>query len=89
MKKQELKEELVETIKGYYGSKINPNSVVETLLLDIDQYIQSQTSELKKHLQILLASMDGDLEAKRMEYGESYPESAHSKKAKQYLKSIK
>lgn len=89
MKREQLEQGLIESIKGYYGSKINPKSVVETLLLGIDQYTQSQTTELKKHLQILLASMDGELEANRIEYGQSYPESIYSIKAKEFLKSMK
>ena len=45
--------------------------------------------ELRKHLQIMLAASDGQLDADRSEYGESYPESEHSINAKEYLKSIK
>jgi hypothetical protein len=45
--------------------------------------------ELRKHLQIMLATSDGQLDAHRSEYGESYPESEHSINAKEYLKSIK
>lgn len=56
---------------------------------DISEYRLNQVTELKKHLQLLLASMDGELDAKRMEHGESYPESEYSINAKKYLKSIK
>lgn len=44
--------------------------------------------ELKKHMGLLLASMDGQLDEYRLEYGESYPENPISVNAKQFLKSI-
>lgn len=55
---------------------------------DISEFRLTQITELKKHLQILLAAIDGELDAKRIEYG-WIDESECSIKAKKYLESIK
>ena len=68
-------------------------STTEVLDNQIPYILESEhnrlVEELRKHLQIMLAASDGQLDEHRSEYGESYPESEHSINAKEYLKSIK
>ena len=64
-------------------------------LLSKTKELQEENERLKKenknivhHLKVMLAASDGELDANRMEYGESYPESEFSIKAKEFLKSL-
>jgi len=66
-----------------YNEDVNQNAYI------LESEHNKVVKELKKHLQIMLAALDGQLDADRSEYGESYPESEHSINAKEYLKSIK
>jgi hypothetical protein len=75
---------IVEELK----SELSTSNDLLKMTSDISEHRLTQITELKKHLKVLLSVMDGELDANRLEYGESYPENPLSIKAKEYLKQI-